>query len=157
MYIASAIALILTMSIGSFLTAQTPKSEWYKCIKPRALTPPNYVFPIVWTVLYFLLFLAFARSLTLRYTTINVLFVLLLILNIMWSYWYFYKKNIKAAAINIVLLIIINIAMIGIAIYKKDNHLAHMLTPHLLWITFAAVLNFMSLPKVKMCNQIMFG
>lgn len=152
-YVISLIIVTLTMISGSILTAKNSKSEWYKCIKPRQMTPPSFVFPIVWNVLYLLLFLAFARSLKYKYTQINILFILLFILNILWCYFYFYKKLVANAIPIIVLMILVNIAMIYMAIKKKDNHLAAMLAPHLAWICFASLLNWLSLPKIKLCSQ----
>lgn len=150
-YIISLIIVSVTMIAGSVFTAKNSRSEWYKCIKPRQFTPPSFVFPIVWNLLYLLLFLAFARSLKLKYTLINILFILLFILNIAWCYFYFYKKQVANALPIIVIMILTNIAMVIMAIKKKDNHLALTLLPHLAWICFASFLNAMSVPKIKLC------
>ena len=32
--------------------------NWYKSIKRSPLTPPNYVFPVVWTTLYIMIAIA---------------------------------------------------------------------------------------------------
>lgn len=152
-YVISLIVVIVTMLSGSFFTGKNSKSEWYKCIKPRQYTPPSFVFPIVWNVLYLLLFLAFARSIRLKYTLINVLFILLFILNILWCYFYFYKKQVANALPIIAIMILTNVVMIFMAIKKKDNHLALMLAPHLAWIAFASFLNALSVPKIKLCSQ----
>ena len=40
--------------IGSLFTSQNVNSSWYESIKP-GITPPNYVFPIVWNILFFLI------------------------------------------------------------------------------------------------------
>jgi tryptophan-rich sensory protein len=153
-YIIAFVSVLITAILGSYFTSKSTNSEWYKCIKPRALTPPNYVFPIVWTVLYILLVLAFANALKLKYKPIIILFILLFILHIVWCYFYFFKKNISSAAIIIVFLIIVNIAIVGLAIYKNQNHLANLLIPHLLWIAFACILNILSLKKIKMCHDL---
>ena len=155
-YIIAFITVLITALIGSYFTSKSSNSEWYKCIKPRNLTPPNYVFPIVWTVLYILLFLAFANALNIKYVPIIVLFVLMFILQIMWCYFYFSVKNIPNAAIIIVFMILVNIAIIGLAMYKNKIHLAKMLIPHLLWITFACILNILSLKKVGICKDLLF-
>lgn len=152
-YIISLVIVGITMITGSFFTAKNSRSEWYKCIKPRAITPPGFVFPIVWNLLYLLLFLAFARSLKSQYVLINILFILLFVLNIMWCYFYFYKKQVSNAIPVIVIMVLTNIAMIFMAIKKKDNHLALMLAPHLAWICFATLLNAKSVSKIKLCAQ----
>jgi tryptophan-rich sensory protein len=149
-------AVAATAILGSVFTSQRTNTEWYKCIKPRGITPPNFIFPIVWTVLYFLLFLAFARSLKLKFHTMSILFVLSFILQVIWCYLYFAKKEVNKAAIIIVLLVLTTLGMVFIATYKKEYHLANLIMPYLLWISFATFLNFMSLPKIKICSGIAF-
>jgi tryptophan-rich sensory protein len=58
----SAFSIILTSYIGSIFTRKNVNTKWYDCIKP-IITPPNYVFPIVWTILYILLFFVFKNIL----------------------------------------------------------------------------------------------
>ena len=41
--------------IGSLFTSQGVNTDWYESIKP-SMTPPNWVFPIVWNILFFLPF-----------------------------------------------------------------------------------------------------
>jgi len=153
-YLISGITIFFVAAFGSFFTAKNSGSEWYKCIKPRSITPPAFVFPIVWTVLYVLLFLAFAHSIRQKYDMINVLFVLIFVLNVLWCYFYFYKKNPDHALIIIVLMVIANFMQVWFAYRKKDNHLMHMLIPHLLWITFAMILNILSILKLKLCSNL---
>lgn len=52
--IISSIAIISTAFIGSQFTKSHVDTQWYECIKPN-ITPPKYIFPIVWTILYILL------------------------------------------------------------------------------------------------------
>ena len=85
-YLISAAAVATTSIVGGYFTKKTVKSEWYKCIKPRKFTPPNIIFPIVWTVLYFTIFLALADSIREKYTDINILISLSLVLNVAWCY-----------------------------------------------------------------------
>jgi tryptophan-rich sensory protein len=132
------------------------KSEWYKCIKPRSLTPPNIIFPIVWTVLYFVLFLALARAIREKYTLIQILFAFTLILNVVWCYYYFKKRDLKLAFIIILVLISLAIGIIGISIYKKDYHLAKLIAPYTLWIIFASILNYFSISKISVCKNLFF-
>ena len=51
--LASVTAIAITLLAGKYFTSMGI-SEWYnEAVKP-ALTPPNYVFPIVWGILYVL-------------------------------------------------------------------------------------------------------
>ena len=51
--IISLIIVYAVAFIGSIFTSANTNSDWYQSIKP-ALTPPNFVFPIVWNILFFL-------------------------------------------------------------------------------------------------------
>lgn len=152
-YLISLIVVGLTMALGSFVTSNAPKTEWYSCIKPK-LTPPNYVFPIVWSILYVIMFFAFAMSLQKRYATINVLFGILFALNVLWSYAYFAKRSVWTAFLLINLIVDVNMFMIYLAYRKKDFTLVLLLVPHLLWVSFASILNMLSLRKAKECAKL---
>jgi tryptophan-rich sensory protein len=155
-YIISSICVVVTMLLGAYFTSNSAKSEWYKCIKPRSLTPPNIIFPIVWTILYFTLFLGLARAINKKYILIQILFVFTLILNVAWCYYYFKKRDLKLAFIIILILIGLAIGIISISIYKKDYHLAKLITPYLLWIIYASVLNYFSISKISVCKNLFF-
>ena len=155
-YIISAICVVITMILGSSFTSNSVKSEWYKCIKPRSLTPPNIIFPIVWTILYFTLFLGLAGAINKKYILIQILFGLTLMLNVAWCYYYFKKRDLKIAFIIILVLIGLAIGIICISIYKKDYHLAKLIVPYTLWIIYASVLNYLSISKISVCNNLFF-
>lgn len=150
-YIISFISVIITSVVGSLYTSKTTKSDWFKCIKP-SITPPNYVFPIVWTTLYILIGFAFGLSIKYRIHIINILFVFTLILNILWSYFYFGRKQVKTALYIIFVLIILGLLIIVIAINTKQYRIAGLIFPYVMWISFASVLNYMSIEKAKNCN-----
>lgn len=153
-YIISAIAVILTSLLGSMSTSTSVKTEWYKCIKAREITPPNFIFPIVWTILYFTLFLGLARALRENYVLICVLLFATLILNVLWCYYYFNQREIKIAYIILIALIILAVMIIALSFYKKDSHLANLIIPYLLWISYASVLNYVSMSKVNICTDL---
>ncbi|MBU0585942.1 tryptophan-rich sensory protein, partial [Candidatus Micrarchaeota archaeon] len=48
------LAVGITAYFGSLFTAPSIASGWYEIIKPD-IAPPNFVFPIVWTVLYLMI------------------------------------------------------------------------------------------------------
>ncbi|MCL6500892.1 MAG: tryptophan-rich sensory protein [Candidatus Pacearchaeota archaeon] len=53
----SFLIVIVVALLGSLFTGANTKSEWYIQNKP-SITPPNYVFPIVWNILFILIALA---------------------------------------------------------------------------------------------------
>ena len=88
------IIVYLVAFIGSIFTSSAVNSQWYSSIKP-SITPPNYVFPIVWNILFFLiafsLYLAWINSKNKKIKTkVAWAFGVNFILNIFWSVFYFY-------------------------------------------------------------------
>jgi benzodiazapine receptor len=153
-YIISGCSVIATIVLSSKYT--TAKTEWYKCIKPRNITPPSFVFPIVWSILYFTIFLSFANVIRDKYIIIQLLFVITLVLNVVWCYLYFGKREIAYAFIVILFMILNSIIIVLLALKKKDIHLVKLHIPYLAWICFAALLNGLSIAKVKTCKDLFF-
>lgn len=118
---------------------------WYDNLNKSSLTPPNYVFSIVWPLLYTLLAISFIFT----YTSKKCkgickplkFFILQLILNLMWTTIFFKFKYIVTAFLMILVIIIITYYtfMLMIPISKLS---AYLLIPYLLWLCFASYLNF---------------
>ena len=141
--------VVATAWTGSKFTSASTGSEWYQCIKP-GLTPPAAVFPVVWTMLYILLIAAFGRALTTADPLLVGLFIINLILNAMWCYWYFKERNISYALGNIVALWATTISILWVG--QNDKLIVACVLPYLGWITFAALLNMLSLDNASKCN-----
>ena len=126
------------------------KTPWYDCIRP-SLSPPNVVFPIVWTTLYVLIGLVFARVLLMRDPWLAALFVFNLALNILWTYTYFGAREVRWSLLVIAALWLTIVAMM---VLLTDPWLRWPLAPYLLWISFATVLNAQSAMKADDCRYI---
>ena len=131
--------------LGSIFTSSTVKSEWYESIKP-GITPPNAAFPIAWTILFILiaisLYFAWINSKRDQKKTIAIVFGINFILNILWSILFFGMRNPKAAFIEIIFLWISILSMILVS-WKTSRKASLLLLPYLLWVSFAAILNFL--------------
>lgn len=108
-------------------------------------SPPAILFPIVWTILYALMGIGAARiSLTpasaQRNRSLN-LFVAQLIVNFFWSLIFF---NTGAYGFALVWLILLFLLVLWMALeFRKTDPLAALLQlPYLLWLAFAAYLNW---------------
>ena len=137
--IAEAVGLIagILTADGTALYAQT-------AIKPP-LTPPGWVFPVVWTVLYALMGFGAARisledGCTYRKQGLN-LFVAQLIVNFFWSLIFFNARAFGFAFLWLLLLWILIIWMIY-GFWKVDRLSALLQIPYFIWVTFAAYLNY---------------
>lgn len=109
------------------------------------LTPPSLVFPIVWGILYALMGIGAARvSLTEpsedRSRGLN-LFVAQLIVNFFWSLIFFNAQAYGFAFFWLLLLCGLVLWM-TLTFRKVDPIAAWLQVPYLLWLTFAAYLNF---------------
>ena len=90
-------------------------AEWYPTLTKPALTPPNIVFPIAWSVLYLCMGLSLGRLIVRRqHKGIIRLWVLQLIANFLWSILFFTLRNPLAGFIDIVLLNILVLSLIHI-------------------------------------------
>lgn len=129
---------------GSLLTSNT-KTDWYQEIKP-SITPPDFAFPIAWTILFILIalsmYLVFNKSKNKKLTAL--IYGINLDLNMLWSLLFFALKNPFAGFFCIILLIISIVLMIFHA-WKIDKSAAWMLVPYLLWVLFASILNFLAI------------
>lgn len=140
--------VIIVAAFGSIFTTSGVKSDWYESSRP-SLTPPNWVFGPVWTILYILialsLYFVWDNASTIRQRkAVAVIYGFNLVLNAIWSFFYFGIHNAPVAFIDIVLMWISTIWMITLA-WNLDRKAAWMLVPYLIWITFAAVLNFLTI------------
>lgn len=133
--------------VGGVFTQRNVNSLWYKTIKP-VITPPDYLFPIVWTVLFILI----ALSLYFTWTggkrkdkeTVAYVYSGNFMLNILWTLLYFGYANITGAFIGVSLLWVSIVLMIYVA-WEIDQKAAWMLVPYLAWVSFAVYLNYLSL------------
>jgi tryptophan-rich sensory protein len=134
--------------IGSLFTTSSVNSQWYNSIKP-SITPPSWVFPIAWTILYimiaFSMYYAWVSSKNNKQRKIiSILFTVNLLLNILWSILYFNNHNILGAFIDLILLWI-SIALLFFTTFTISRRSAYLLVPYFLWVTFAGILNYLSL------------
>ena len=122
-------------------------SSWYESIRP-SITPPNWVFPVVWNILFFLIAISLYLSLiTVKDKTLKlklkIVFGINLFLNVLWSFFYFYLKKPDFAFFELIFLWLSIISMIYIT-WKINKKSAWLLVPYLLWVSFAGILNYLS-------------
>lgn len=133
--------------IGSIFTSQGTNSDWYNSIRP-SITPPNWVFPIVWNILFFLLaislYLVIINVKKSMKQKIYIFFGINFILNISWSVFYFFLRNPAIAFVNLIALWVSIISLIYFT-SKVNQKSAWLLVPYLLWVSFAGVLNYLSI------------
>jgi tryptophan-rich sensory protein len=139
--------ILLLIAIGGVIGSLTKSgiSTWYISLNRSALTPPNYVFPVAWTILYGII--GACGSLIWRFISypklsfIKILYVTQLILNWSWTPLFF---NYHLTGLALLVLSIMDI-LVGTLIYlayTKIRTVSLLMIPYLLWILFATYLNF---------------
>ena len=110
-----------------------------------ALTPPAIVFPVVWTVLYALMGIGSARvwlsDESPERTKGLSLYLFQLIFNFFWSIFFFNMEAYGFSLLWILGLWLLILLMIC-SFNKMDKAAAWLQIPYLLWVSFAAYLNY---------------
>ena len=109
------------------------------------LTPPNWIFGPVWTVLY----VTIAASIFLYYkvrpgshvAVTSAVLVIHLISNFIWSYLFFTLRSPAMALVDILVLDTTLILLI-IWFWKESAPAGAILIPYMAWVLFATYLNF---------------
>lgn len=142
------IAVAIAMGVGFLSTFFTRNNmNIYDDIIVPPLAPPMFLFPIVWTILYFLMGISsggIAKYNDVRKEEVfDALFAyaIQLFLNFFWSILFF---NMRAFLFSFVWLIVLWFAIIWMIVkfYKINPKAAFLQIPYLVWVTFAAYLNF---------------
>ena len=133
---------LLAGSLSALLTGEN--MMLYQTVEKPALAPPAILFPIVWSILYLLMgvsaAMVFNAAGSCRRTGL-ILFFVQLAVNFFWSILFFNLRAFLFAFVWLILLWILTAAML--AAFYKTRRLAGLLQiPYLLWLTFAAYLNF---------------
>jgi tryptophan-rich sensory protein len=116
---------------------------WYAGLNKPSWTPPNFAFPLVWS----LLFAANAWAGWLVWEAVGVgsplafgVYVVSLVLNAGWSWLFFGRRRMDLALIDVALLWLSLVAII-ILFWGLRPFAAMLLVPYLVWVTIASVLN----------------
>lgn len=134
---------------------------WYESLKKSPLTPPPWVFSVVWPVLYILMMISLALYISSFMNTVGmtkhriiktllstgvIFFLLQLLFNIAWSPVFFqYRQICFSILIITMLLFFLVLTMIE---FRKVNVLSfYLLIPYFMWSLFALYLN------IDICRQ----
>lgn len=141
------IFLLITGAVGGLSALLTNMGmESYKTAEKPPLTPPDIVFPIVWSILFTLMAISAARVwLTDNSRMRNrsmLIYALQLFFNFVWSILFFNLEAYGLAFLWLIVLWVLILLMI-IQFYKSDKIAGLLQIPYLLWVSFAGYLNYM--------------
>uniref|UniRef100_A0A0C9QLH7 TSA: Wollemia nobilis Ref_Wollemi_Transcript_28336_779 transcribed RNA sequence n=1 Tax=Wollemia nobilis TaxID=56998 RepID=A0A0C9QLH7_9CONI len=138
------VALPIGIGFLGSLVGNGGNSEWYKQLKKPPWTPPNWAFPVVWTILYALMGIAAWRVWIHagfeRQSIALGIYLFQLLLNFLWTPLFFGLHSLSAALADIVLLWFAIAATIYL-FWHIDAMASYLLVPYILWVTLASTLN----------------
>lgn len=138
------VALIVIGGVIGSLT-KPEISTWYSALNRSPLTPPNYVFPIAWSILYGIIGTcgwAIWRTQSFpKLGAIKTLYVIQLILNWSWTPLFFHYHLTELSLIVLGAMDILAGILIYLT-YPKIRAVSLLMIPYLSWILFASYLNF---------------
>lgn len=118
-----------------------PPGAWYRELSKPSWTPPDWVFPVVWLVLYVSMALAAARvamrpdnGVALAFWAMQIAF------NGLWTPVFFGLKNIRLG-MAVVSVLWASVLCALLALWQVDWIAGLLFVPYLVWVTIAAALN----------------
>jgi benzodiazapine receptor len=141
------VSLLLTLAIGtvaSFVTRPEIKG-WYSTLTKPSFTPPNWLFPVAWIIIYIMIatsaYLVWKkRDASGTYKTAAIIYTMQLALNFLWSIIFFGTHRLFTALFIIIALlfmIVLNISWFG----RFSKTAAWLLVPYIIWVCYATLLN----------------
>lgn len=115
--------------------------EWYRKLDKPPWTPPDWLFPVAWTVLYISIAVAAARVAPLEGSAYAMAFwALQIALNTLWTPVFFGLQRLGAGLVIIALLWL---AVLGVLVtlWPLDSIAFWITSPYLIWVSVAAALN----------------
>lgn len=140
----------LVAFVGSLFSSSQVNSQWYNSVRP-SITPPNWVFPVVWNILFLFIGISLYMSWAAKTKTkegskrnkvkIAIIFGVNLLLNILWSFLFFTLHSPVVSFYELVALEVSIFVMMFIT-YKIRKAASFILIPYAIWIIFAGILNY---------------
>jgi len=134
----------LCLTVG-FIAGRFSPGKWYATLHKPSWTPPGWVFPVVWTILYVMMGLSawiIWQGTGLREVALPISFFLLqLIFNVLWMWLFFGLHRPGLAFLDIALLWAI--LLVTLILFWMNRPMAGaFLIPYLVWVGFSSALNF---------------
>ena len=116
----------------------------FETVNKPPLSPPGWVFPAAWTILYILMGIAsciVSESDSLLKGSALKFYALQLVFNFFWSIIFFNLQMYLPAFVWLLILWVL-ILVTMLKFYRISERAGDLLLPYLLWVTFAGYLNY---------------
>lgn len=136
---------VIPLAVGGLATLLSGGTDLYRSINQPPLSPPGWVFPLVWSALYIAMGEASYRVLTSGADKNQIKKALIaygvqLFLNFLWPL-FFFGGQMYLTAFIILILLWVAIFITTRRFSRIDENAGDLLLPYLLWVTFAGYLN----------------
>ncbi|MDP3409852.1 TspO/MBR family protein [Bosea sp. (in: a-proteobacteria)] len=135
------VACVVAASSGAIFKP----GAWYEGLAKPWWRPPNWLFPPAWTLLYCMIaasgWLVWRKAGFAGAGLALTVYGLQLVLNAMWSGMFFGLRRMDLAFVNVSALWLSILALV-VLFAPIDSLAAWLLVPYLVWVSFAACLNF---------------
>lgn len=139
------ISILIPIAVGSLSALFSGDMSLYSKINKPPLSPPEFLFPIVWLILYVLMgissYIIYESDSMYKSDALKI-YALQLLFNFFWSI-FFFRYNLYFFSFIWIMIMIALIIMMIYEFYKISPLAAYLQIPYLLWCIFAAYLNLM--------------
>lgn len=142
------ISIAIALAVGGLSALLTMENmDIYSRINRPPLSPPSWLFPVVWTILYVLMGIGAALVYNRKefkpegVRRALIIYAVNLFLNFFWSIIFFNLEAYFLAFVWLVALWAVIVAMI-ISFRRVSPAAAYLQIPYLIWVTFAGYLTF---------------
>lgn len=135
-------AIFLAATFGAGATgAMFPTGEWYKQLAKPSWTPPNWVFPVMWTSIYLLIAFAGARVATMEGNAYAMAFwAAQIAFNALWTPIFFGLRRLWGA-LPVMGMLWVSVLGATITHWQLDLWAGLAFLPYMIWVTIAGFLN----------------
>ena len=135
-------AIFLLACAGAGMTGGLfPPGPWYRELRKPVWTPPDWVFPVTWTVLYLCMAGAGARAAMAPDNGIAMAcWALQIAFNGLWTPVFFGLRKIRLGMV-VVGMLWLTVLGATVALWQVDWIAGALFLPYLVWVTIAASLN----------------
>ncbi|GJD35225.1 TspO/MBR family protein [Methylobacterium aerolatum] len=149
MRLAAAILPVAATAVVGSLSTQAEIEGWYAQLNKPWFNPPDWVFPVAWTILYTMIAIALWRLLGARPRTgpsregwrlALAVFLVQIALNAAWTPVFFSAHAIGLGLVVVAALLVMVLWTIRLT-WRFDSLAAWLLMPYAAWVAFATILN----------------
>ena len=135
-------SILVPLIVGGVVGFITSKYMNLDTLNKPFLTPPSIVFPIAWGILYVLMGISYGilKDKGLTDKKIDIVYYVQLVINALWSIFFFVLKW-RLFAFIWILLLLASVIKMTVEFYKRNKISGLLQIPYILWIVFASYLN----------------